>query len=420
MLRNRWRVALVGAIASVIVAMIPSAASASVPSSTAAEGTFMVNGPVVNDILVVGGRTWIGGSFSQVLDDQGDPGASASNLTVFDSSGQLDTSLHGNWPNLSGTASTIYDLSLGPNGVLYVGGKFSYSVGGRSYKNLIGISPITGNIVAAFRAHGLKSVLATATGVYGGGVKLKRFSLLGGNADPLFHQMTVYLNTQIRGHATTAGIREIEELNATELLVVGAFDWIDGQDADHEKKVAVRVNALTGEPQLGPGSWSLQCQCARQESAAFGLALDVAGDIVYVAAGGNDWIGAFRVADGTRIWQTDTNGSAQDLAVYDDTTLIVGGHWTFIEDDGPSDDSGAECPARNVRDPAPCWAQARLAAISRTNGLPDTAWTPRMCCLYRGTWAITVDGTSVHVGGEFTSLDDATGPERFYGRFDAT
>jgi hypothetical protein len=265
----------------------------------------------------------------------------------------------------------------------------------------------------------LKSVLATASGVYGGGVKLKRFSLLGGNADPLFHQMTVYVDARLRGHATTAGIRDIEQIGVTELLVVGAFDWIDGQDADHQKKVAVKVDAVTGLPQIGPGSWSLACQCTRQDSAAFGLAVDVRGGVAYVAAGGNDWIGAFQADDGSLIWQTDTNGSAQDLAVYDDSTLIVGGHWTFIEDDGPSDEGGAECPPRNASNPDPCWAQPRLAAISRTNGLPDTAWTPRMCCLYRGAWAITVDGTSVHVGGEFTSLDNATGPERYYGRFDA-
>jgi hypothetical protein len=32
-------------------------------------------------------------------------------------------------------------------------------------------------------------------------------------------------------------------------------------------------------------------------------------------------------------------------------------------------------------------------------------------------WATTVEGSRVHIGGEFVKLDDAPGPERFYGRF---
>lgn len=404
-------------LAMLIVTGLPVAALAS-PSSTADAGVYMVDGSVVHDVVVDGGgRSWIGGRFSGVENQSGATVASATGLTVFGADGTLVGSIHGALPRFSGSSPIVWDLSLGPNGTLYVAGSFSYSYGGKTYKNLVGINPNTGEVTATFSASGLKSVLATADYVYGGGKNLQRFALGGGNAGGSWHQITAIIDSSLRGHDTSAGIREIEQLSSTTLLVVGQFDYIDVKDAAHEKKVAVRVNASTGQPDLGTGSWRLQCECARQESAAFGLAADISGEVVYVAAGGNDWIGAFRLADGARIWQTDTNGSAQDLAVYDASSLIVGGHWTSIEDDGPGDQSGAECPPRNAGSQEPCWHQPRLAKVSRADGMPDKGWSPSPCCLYRGVWATVVDGTTIHIGGEFTRLDGESGPEHFYGRF---
>lgn len=403
-------------LAMVIVAGLPAAALAS-PSSTADVGVFMVDGPVVHDVVVHGGHTWIGGRFSDVENQNGSPVASASGLTVFAADGTLVGSIHGALPRFSGSSPIVWDLSLGPNGTLYVAGSFTYSHGGKTYKNLVGIDPTTGAVTATFNAPGLKSVLATSDAVYGGSTKLSRFALGGGSAAGSWHAMTVYIDPSLRGHDTSAGIREIAQISSTTLLVIGQFDWIDGKDAAHEKKVAVKVNASTGQPDLGSDSWGLQCECARQESAAFGLAVDIEGEVAYVAAGGNDWVGAFRLSDGSRIWMTDTNGSSQDVTVYDGSSLIVGGHWTYIEDDGPGDQSGAECPARGASNPDPCWDQPRLAKISRTDGMPDKAWTPSVCCRYRGVWATVVDGTTIHIGGEFTRLDGESGPEHFYGRF---
>jgi hypothetical protein len=405
-------------LAALLLALTAAPAWA-LPSSVADEGVYMVDGPVVHDVVVHPGtgNAWIGGRFSAVLNQSGSEVASASNLTVFDPAGKLATSLHDGLPNLAGSGATVFDLSLGPNGVLYVAGKFTYTQGGKSFKNLVGINPNTAAIVATYNVGALKSVLATADYVYAGGTKLFRMGLNGGKAGGEWHSITALADPNLRGHKMQPAFREIELASPDTLLVVGQFDWIDEKDTAHEKKVAVKVDVATGQPQLGPGSWGVQCTCARQSSAAFGLAVDVAGDVAYIAAGGNDWVGAFGLSTGARIWQTDTNGSAQDVAIFDGSTLIVGGHWTYIEDDGPDDESGNECPARNVEDPTPCWAQARLAAISRVDGMPDTSWTPQPCCLYRGVWAIAVEGARVHIGGEFTKLDSAPGPERYYGRF---
>jgi hypothetical protein len=388
-------------------------------SSVADEGVFMVDGPVVHDVVVHPGtgNAWIGGTFSEVQNASGSKVASASNLTVLDPSGGLVSSIHTNLPNLTATKPVVFDLSLGPNGVLYAAGKFNYTHGGKSFKNVVGIDPNTGAIVATYNVGAMKSVLATSSHVYAGGKKLWRLGLNGGVAGGGWHQITALVDQSLRGHTISPAFREIELAGDGNLVVVGQFDWIDEKDAAHQKKVAVKVNPANGQPDLGSGSWSVQCSCARQASAAFGLAVEIAGTVVYVAAGGNDWIGAFDLGTGARIWQTDTNGSAQDLAIYDASRLIVGGHWTYIEDDGPNDESGNECPARGVSNPDPCWDQPRLAAISRVDGLPDKSWTPKPCCKYRGVWATTVEGSRVHIGGEFVKLDDAPGPERFYGRF---
>ncbi|GIU97210.1 MAG: hypothetical protein KatS3mg013_1013 [Actinomycetota bacterium] len=419
-MRTWARPTTVGTLAALAVTLLAPAVRAAPPSSSTADnGVFMVDGPVVNDVVVVGGNAWIGGAFSEVQDQSGSRVAGARGLTVFGPTGQLVGSIHASLPELGGTSPTVFDLSLGPNGTLYAAGKFTYTVGGKTYKNLVGIDPATGGVVATYIANPLKSVLATSDYVYGGGRKLWRFKLGGGPASDGWHTMTAYVDGSLRGHTIQPAFREIELASATRLIVVGQFDWIDGTGTANQKKVAVMVNVATGQPDLGTGSWTLGCSCARQESAAFGHAVDVdaTAGIAYVGAGGNDWLAAVRLSDGSVVWQTDTNGSVQDLAVYDAETLIVGGHWTYIELVGPNDQSGSECPSRTSSDPGTCWAQPRLAALSRANGLPHTSWTPAPCCKYRGIWATTVEGARVHVGGEFTKLDTESGPERFYGRF---
>jgi hypothetical protein len=229
--------------------------------------------------------------------------------------------------------------------------------------------------------------------------------------------MTAYIDDSLRSHTNGPSFREIDVASSTQLIVVGQFDSIDGIDASHQKKVAVMVNTATGQPDLGTGSWTLHCGCAQQSGASFGLAVEVAGGIAYIASGGNDWVAAVNLLSGSTLWQTDVNGSAQDLSLFGSSQIIVGGHFTSIELSGSGDQNGGECPPRNAASQAPCLLQPRLAAISRTTGLADASWKPSVCCQYLGVWATMVDGSIVHVGGEFTRLDNDPGPEDYYGRF---
>jgi len=400
------------------VFLIASASPASaLPTSVADAGVFMVDGPRVDDIAQVGSQTWIGGNFDKVLNGKGSVVASASGLTVLDGYGRLIATTNDALPALGGKVRDVYDLSVAPNGTLYAAGRFTYTSGGTTYRNLIGIDPASGRIVSRFNARPLKSVLATSGYVYGGGRKLWRFAPTGGTPDGSWHAITAYVDTSLRGHRTAPSFRAIERVDRTRLLAVGQFDWIDGKDAAHQKKVAVMVDVRTGRPDLGSGSWSIRCPCARQSKAAFGLAADIADGVIYVAAGGNDLVVAVRPSDGSLLWQTDVNGSAQAVAVYDGSTLIVGGHFTSIEQSGAGDTGAGECPDRHASNQAPCWLQPRLAAVSRSTGLAIKTWAPNVCCLYRGVWATTVEGAAIHVGGEFKKLDNDRGPEYYYGRF---
>jgi len=407
----------VAAVFAVVVMVATATPALALPSAVADNGVYMVNGPRVDDIVQVGSNTWIGGAFSSVQNGSGSTVASASGLTVFNGAGVLVSSINSALPNFGGSNRDIYDLSLGPNGVLYAAGTFSYNIGGNSYRNLVGIDPSNGAVVAKYTAPTLKSVLATANYVYAGGQKLQRYQLSGGGPTGGWHEMTAFINDSLRGHTNAPSFREIDVASSTELIVVGQFDSIDGTDAAHQKKVAVMVNTSTGQPDLGTGSWTLHCNCAMQSGAAFGLAVEVANGIAYVAAGGNDWVAAVNISSGNVVWQTDVNGSAQDLALFGDSQIIVGGHFTSIEQSGTGDQNASECPARTAASQAPCLLQPRLAAISRTSGLADGSWHPGVCCQYLGVWATMVDGGTVHVGGEFTRLDNDPGPENYYGRY---
>jgi hypothetical protein len=406
-------------------ALVATALPASaLPSETPDGGVYMVNGPRVDDVAQVGQNTWLGGAFTQIQNASGSNVDAVDGLAVLDADGVENTAIQHALPALNGSNVDVYDLSLSPSGMLYAAGTFSYSCGTKTCKNLIGIDPTTGAVVGRYIAPALRAVVATGDFVYAGGRKLQRYPLLSvtaAKADGTWHQLTTYIDGSLRPHTTNPQIRAIDVADASRLIVVGQFDWIDGTDAAHEKKVAVMVDTATGTPDIaanGGPNWTVNCDCARQTSSAFGLAVDVDAGVAYIGAGGNDWAGAFTISNGSKLWQTDANGSVQDLTVYDESRVILGGHFTSVEITGATDDGGSECPARTAADQAPCMPQPRLAAVIRTGtdaGLADQSWHPVVCCLYRGVWATTVAGTTLHVGGEFTKLGDDK--HNFYGRF---
>jgi len=333
-------------------------------------------------VRAAGRKIWVGGTFTRYLTPARTPGSAARGLAAFDPVTGAPAAVA--LPNL-GTNPTVYDLAPGPNGTLYVAGTFEYSFGGKSRQNLVGIDPRTGAIVAGFSTPKLRTVLATADRIYAGGVRLESYRL-GGARDTPFRTVTATIDPSLRTHDTRRQFRDLV-VSGGDIIAIGAFDFINGAP----QKVAVKIDPYSGRPR----TWKLAGLAPT--SAAFGLNAVLSGDRLYVAAGGSDFVGAYRASDGGQIWKTDTSGSSQVIAIYDAATLIVGGHFEWV-----ARSPGQQCGANQHPNTA-CFFQPRLAAFATANGVVNTSYTPRICCNYTGVWGLAVRNGDLHVGGAFTS-----------------
>jgi hypothetical protein len=371
--------------------MIAPAVHAAVPSQQA-DATWMVDARTWA-VASAGGSVWVGGVFDRYLTPTRGAGPTAKGLAAFNSSGApASVTL----PNL-GASPTVFDLSLGPNGTLYVAGKFSYTFGGRNRQNLVGINPSTGAIVAGFSTPVLKSVLAISSRVYAGGKKLESYRL-DGSKDGSFNTVTPKIDPSLRGHNTPSQIRDLVSYQG-DVIAIGQFDFINGEP----QKVAVKLDALTGQPK----GWKLANISANSQ--AFGLAGAIAGDRLLIGAGGSDFAGGYRASDGGQVWKTDTSGSTQTIAQFDASTIIIGGHFQWIAQSGGQQCGSNQNPNEN------CFHQARLAALDADNGRVVTSWKPQICCKYTGVWGLAVRGGSLHVAGAFTKAGGRT--QYHYARF---
>jgi outer membrane protein assembly factor BamB len=378
------------------VALIASAApaSAALPGPSA-DDTWMVNARV-RALASAGGSTWVGGKFTQLQDTKGKAAGSASFLVALGANG-APAPLP--MPALTGTTGAeIWDMNLAPDGVLYVGGKFNYVFGGKSYRNVVGLNPANGAIVRTFKAPVAKSVYGDGDRVYVGGTKVWAFTE-GGAALPGFSVINVLVDDSLRGHPTPEMVRDIDSAGGW-MIATGSFDFVNGDP----QKVFFRFNPLTGQHDT---SWAPSN--VGQGGQAWGHEVMVVGGVLYSAAGGSDYTAAYNLGNGQLIWSTDTSGSSQSISLWDDDTLIVGGHFEYVEDADTPQCGSNQSPNQG------CWHQPRLVALDRATGQAIRTWTPAPCCQYNGVWATLVEGNRLHIGGEFNKVGGVL--QRFYGRF---
>jgi hypothetical protein len=361
-----------------ILGTIASPARAGVPSQQA-DATWMVDERTWV-VASAGGKVWVGGVFDRYLSPKRAAGPAAKGLAAFDASGSPASV---KLPNL-GSSPSVFDLSLRPNGTLYVAGKFSYSFEGKSRQNLVGINPSTGAIVAGFSTPGLKTVLATSSRIFAGGRKLEAYRL-DGSKDGSFKAVIPKIDPSLRGHKTPSQFRDLVSYQG-DVIAIGQFDFINGAP----QKVAVKLDAQTGQPR----SWKLAN--ISQDSQAFGLAGAIAGDRLLIGAGGSDFAGGYRASDGGQVWKTDTSGSTQVITQFDSSTVIIGGHFQWVAQSGGQQCGSNQHPNKN------CFNQPRLAALDAANGRVATSWKPQICCKYTGVWGLAVRRGALHVAGAFT------------------
>jgi hypothetical protein len=388
--------ALVAVVA--LVMLSAPVALGGLPSSNP-DNTDMVNGQV-RAFAQAGTDTWIGGSFSQVLSQNGTPVATAGDLVPFTSAGVLDTSVT-TLPlfTLTGGTSFIYGLSFGTDGDLYVAGFFD-AVNGVPRSNVAAIDPATGALLPFSPTVAESTAIdATASQILVGTRKLLSFQP---NGTPMagFTTDVLATNPALRHHFTKPQVRQIVEVGNT-LVIACQCDSLTDANGTHDVKAVVEIDATTGDllpwapPSLPPSA------------PAFGLSLVVhdaprtGRPTIYLAAGGSDFVSAYDFTNGNQLWRLDTSGSAQDI-VWWRGNLIVGGHFDWTQTP-----TSAQC-GDDAKPNKHCYHSPRLVAIGAGTGhvvlkSPGKPWNPGICCAYNGVWALSVDpsGPSVHVGGQF-------------------
>ena len=391
---NTIRITLLSLFVSTVLLAAPTAAVAVSPSELA-NPTWMLDAKVWA-LEAAGGSVWAGGVFTKYLSPTRSPGPTAKGLAAFDPVTGAPAAV--TIPDL-GPSPSVVDVSLGSDGILYAGGSFTYTLDGKARKNLVGIDPLTGQIVQGFSAPTIKAVLATTDRVYAGGVKLAAYNH-DGTKDAGFTEVVPSLDPSItRAHTVNPTIRDLALADDGDIFAVGQFDFINGGPV--AQKSAVKVAPLTGEVR----SWKPDI---KPESDAFGLSGAVAGGTIYLGIGGSDFVAAYQVSDGAEIWKTDTSGSTQAVRLYDDR-LIVGGHFEWI-----ASARGMQCGS-NQNPSFTCFYQPRLAAVDLADGTLDTTWTPQICCDYNGVWGLSVVGDMLHVGGQFTKAGGRT--QQYFAQF---
>ena len=425
--RTSARVMATLLVAATLSLVSPGVAQAALPA-TQPDEVGMVDGPV-RAIAVTGNKVWVGGSFTRMRDANGTVVRNVSNLAVFDAdSGAPLASVAVPLVTKGSGASIVYDLSLGPDGLLYIAGVFD-RVGGLARKNVAAIDPSDGSVAPfAPKTSAARSVLATSGAVYVGTSKLLSFER-SGSPSPGYDPPEVDTDPSLRGHDTPPQVRDLVLVDGDVVAACQCDSTIEG-GSRRASKAAIKVDAGTGAVQdWTPGNLANQ-------SAAFGISLILQDDpgtgkpTVYLGAGGSDFAAGYDLVTGQQVFKTDTSGSAQVVA-WMEGMLFVGGHFQWV-----AKQPGQQCDA-NDHPNTDCHHAPRLVVIDPDDGRVVTEtepWNPGICCIYAGIWALTPDlgRGRLHVGGEFTKAGGTwTGSgtdwrlvgarsQAFYARFSGT
>jgi len=383
-----------------LLTLLPAGQALAAVPATESDDIGMLDG-TVRTIEVVDDRVWVGGSFTQMRNPNGTPARTVSNLAVFDAvTGAPDLTITIPDITRSPGVAVVYDLALGPDGLLYIGGAFDH-VGGVVRRNIAAIDPITGSVAPFSPGTSIaRSVLPTASAIYVGTSNLLSFQL-DESPTPGFDPPQMQTDLSLRAHNTPPHIRDMELAGSTIVAACQCDSTVQG-GVTKPAKAAIKVNASTGAvldwtpANLAPSSGSFGISLVIEDRPGTGE------PTVFLAAGGSDFTGAFDLGNGDQLWKTDTSGSSQVVGWFDDV-LYVGGHFEWV-----AATSGQLCGSNGTPNTS-CLRLPRLVALDPDDGraIPSaTPWNPGICCKYNGIWAIEPNSSLGHlyVGGEFTKV----------------
>jgi hypothetical protein len=400
----------------------PDVTMALAPLPSAVQRSGMVDKPgaanksntvAVRAIVQAGSLIWVGGVFDEIDGPGGGRVADASNLAAFDASSGLMATVHIPAVTANQGQAEVYDMSLGPDGKLYLAGHFDH-LDGLARQGVAAIDPASGAVLPfAPKAGTPHTILASATAIYAGGTRLLAFHLDGsrprGYVPPL-----VETTGSVRTEMTSPQFRDIAKLGST-IVAACQCDSLTDANGTHAVKAVVELDAATGALL----NWVPTGLAASSPASGLSVIVHVfpgtTDPTVYLAAGGNDFTAAYDFRTGARRWIEDTSGSSQSVIWYRNY-LVVGGHFDWTQAPG-----GPKC-GTNASPDHGCMYTPKLVAMDGSTGaiLPDPSgrpWNPGICCRYNGVWALLrgADGTSLYVGGEFTEAGGSWSCKRAWG-----
>jgi hypothetical protein len=395
-------------LASMALAMLLACGVALALPSETPDQTPMVNG-TVRAIEQVGTNIWLGGKFTQVKQRDGTVVANVTNLAVFNS--QTNQYEDINLPKLGGAGSEVWDMTLydenkqieGDENVL-IAGKFSGPTSTQNNLVLVkGAGPEAGRVIRWYNAPSLKSALAAPDlgRVYGGGVSLSAFDKDSGTK--LWTKAKTTVNTALYPDAPTPGYRDLElDADGQTIWAACACDAVDGNPA----KALVKLNTEGTHD----ASWR-----AAADLPSWGLSVVNANGALYLGAGGSDYLAEFSKTDGKITWLSDTSGSVQVVEVMD-SHLVIGGHFWEVAGqpaDQPDDSCGHGRSKPELDPNDECQTRKGIAAYS-FEGVLDPNWDSLYAGKYSLVWALHVEGTRLHTGGEFLTVNGIA--QNYYAR----
>ena len=266
-----------------------------------------------------------------------------------------------------------------------------------------GAGPEAGRVIRWYNAPSLKSALAAPDlgRVYGGGVSLSAFDKDSGTK--LWTKAKITVNTALYPDAPSPSYRDLAlDANGQTIWAACACDAVDGNPA----KALVKLNTAGTHDAF----WR-----AAADLPSWGLSLVNANGALYLGAGGSDYLAEFSKTDGKITWLSDTSGSVQVVEVMD-SQLVIGGHFWEVAGQ-PADQPDASCghgrskPELDPNDE--CQTRKGIAAYS-FEGVLDPNWDPLYAGKYSLVWALHVEGSRLHTGGEFLTVNGVT--QNYYAR----
>ena len=362
-------------IAILMVAFLSPPAWAVLPPETASTNQQLA-GVGARSIVIVGNLVWVAGDLTTAK--VGAQSRTIKEVASFTKSG-------GFGPTSPALTGIVYKLVLDPDGWMYAAGSFTHSSGA---KNLLRFNPATGAVDTTFKPANVQSLKALEVGslIYAGGTRLTAYRF-NGTKETAFKASSLTTPTP-RTHAIAPAYRDLE---------LGTDGWLYGAcqcDVLSQSGRARNVKALVRlHPTNGTHDETFR-PLPNDDSDAFGHQVVPSSSGVYFAAGGSDFVARFLSGND---WQTDTSGSAQGLALTaDGQELIVGGHFEWAS-------HNLQCGS-NQNPTGVCERRDRIMALDQGTG-QLLSWNPQLSPLkYAGVWDVVVDGSSVHIAGEFNSV----------------